>query len=229
MSIDNETNNVIILEINEQPVPEKKITPNIWKQRSDAAALVVKPIIEDKPEIKQTLNPDKEHGKGFKKFEGKGRGKGYDNREGRGKGYGKGRGKGNTIYQQKEQTPEEKLFYENKTIAFEKAQAIAIIRCVNRCNLKIRDEINNSISHELNYKRTLVMDITDDIIMVEVEDNKYEYSFKRFLENRHFQNNVRDEYSKILPEAWVNLFYRRDEGTFCIGIQKRKLYQTITI
>jgi hypothetical protein len=61
----------------------------------------------------------------------------------------------------------------------------------------------------------------DDNIIVEVGENVYEYSFKRFLENRYFQNKLRDEYSKILPEAWIRLFPGRDEGTFCIGIQRR--------
>ena len=223
MSINDNTNDEtkpdIVLEIEQ---PEKKVITNIWKQRSEEAAKIVKPVVIN-TEIKQTLSTDKipdNGGKGHKTFEsgkGKGRGKGYKNYES--KEGGKGRGKG---YKSTTQTPEEKLYYENKPIAFDKAQAIAIKKCIDRCNLKMRDDINNSISHELNYKRTLVMDITDDNIMVEVENNTYEYSFKRFLENRHFQDNLREEYIKILPQAWVNLFRGRDEGTFCIGIQKHK-------
>jgi hypothetical protein len=226
INTNDETKPEIVLEIEQTVIPEKKVITNIWKQRSEEAAKIVKPI-EIKPEVKQTLPTDKipdsggkGQGKGYKKYEsnegGKGKGKGYkkyESNEG-----GKGRGKG---YKSTTQTPEEKLYYENKSIAFDKAQAIAIKKCVDRCNLKMRDDINNSISHELNYKRTLVIDITDDTIMVEVENNTYEYSFRRFLENRHFQNNLREEYSKILPQAWVN-FRWRDEGTFCIGIQKHK-------
>lgn len=226
MSINDNTNEEIkpdiVLEIEQPIIPEKKVITNIWKQRSEEAAKIAKPI-EIKPDLKQTPSTDNNGGKGYKTFEtkeggkGKGRGKGYKNYES--KEGGKGRGKG---YKSTTQTPDEKLFYENKAVAFDKAQNIAIRKCIDRCNLKMRDDINNSILHEINYKRTLVMDITDDNIMVEVENNKYEYSFRRFLENRHFQDNLREEYSKILPQAWVNLFRGRDEGTFCIGIQKRK-------
>jgi hypothetical protein len=210
----NETNS-------EQVVQDNKVT-NIWKQRAEDASKVEKIVLDDVPIVitKSDSNQDEKStyygkGKGKGMYQGKGMGKG------KGKGYGKG--KGEKTYQPKEQTPEEKIFYENKSLAFDKAQNIAIKRCLDRCNLKIRDDVNNSISHEINYKRTLVMDITDDNIIVEVgETNKYEFSFKRFLENRYFQNKLREEYSKILPEAWIRLFPGRDEGTFCIGIQKQK-------
>ena len=227
VNTNDETKPEIVLEIEQPLIAEKKVITNIWKQRSEDAAKIAKPV-ENKPTLptdnitdsgsKSYENKEGGKGKGYKKYEG-GKGKGYKKYESNEGGKGKGRGKG---YKSTTQTPEEKLYYENKSIAFDKAQAIAIKKCVDRCNLKMRDDINNSISHELNYKRTLVMDITDDNIMVEVENNTYEYSFRRFLENRHFQNNLREEYSKILPQAWVNLFRGRDEGTFCIGIQKCK-------
>ena len=122
----------------------------------------------------------------------------------------------------KEFSPEEKKLREEKTMAFNLAQDAAIKKCVDRCNPKVRDDINGCLSYEVNYKRTLVMDITDDDIVVEVNNNKHVYSLKRFLENRYFQNKLRDEYTSVLPDAWIRLFPGRDEGTFCIGIQRRK-------
>jgi hypothetical protein len=217
MSMINETININETK-SEQDVQEIKVT-NIWKQRAEDAFKVEKVVLDEpinNTEPNSNINEKSTyHGKGKGMYQGKGMGKSY----------GKGKGKGDKTYQFKEQTPEEKMFYENKSVAFDKAQNMAIKRCLDRCNLKIRDDVNNSISHEINYKRTLVMDIVDDNIIVEVGEtntNKYEFSFKRFLENRYFQNKLREEYSKILPEAWISLFPGRDEGTFCIGIQKQK-------
>lgn len=129
--------------------------------------------------------------------------------------------KDNKPFVKKEFSPEEKLLREEKTKAFNLAQEIAIKKCVDRCNPKVRDDINGCLSYEVNYRRTLVMDITDDDIVVDVDGNKHVYSLKRFLENRYFQNKLRDEYTSVLPEAWIR-FPGRDEGTFCIGIQRRK-------
>jgi hypothetical protein len=123
----------------------------------------------------------------------------------------------------KELSPEEKSLRDEKTKAFNLAQDHALKLCVDRCNPKVREDINNSISYEVDYRRTLVMDTTEDEIVVEVNENKHVYSLKRFLENRYFENKLRDEYSTILPAAWVRLFPGRDEGTFCISIQKRKV------
>ena len=223
------------ININE-PEKEQKVITNIWKKRAEKLEAETKPEIESKlkPEIElgSETKPEiesefkKPYGKGYSGKGGKGRGRGESfsgkGGKGRGEGFtGKG-GKGSG--EQKELSPESKVFYENKPEAFDKAQDIAIKRCVDRCNQKVREDVNNSIQHEINYRRILVMDINDDNIIVEVGENKYEYSFKRFLGNRYFQNKVRDEYLKILPDAWIRIFEGRDESTFCIGIQKRKTF-----
>jgi len=230
-----------------EPETNSKPVQNVWKKRFDDASKVQKSSNEESSYLNvssegetitgkgsgkgYTKNYGKGSGKGYGKGSGKGYGKGYG--KGSGKGYdsddknesnGKGSGKGNSYKPKefKEQTPEEKLYREEKANAFNLAQDIAIKMCVDRCNSKVREDVNSSISYEMNYRRILVMDITEDDIVVEVNGNKHVYSLRRFLENRYFQNNVRDEYVKLLPEAWIRLFPGRDEGTFCIGIQKKK-------
>jgi hypothetical protein len=197
---------------------ESKPVENIWNKRLEDVSKLQK---QSKETNFLNVNSESEtivgkgSGKGYKNY-GKGSGKGS------GKGYGKGKGKGYQPRDIKDLSPEEKLFREEKTKAFNLAQDTAIKMCVDCCNSKVREEVNSSISYEMNYRRILVMDITEDDIVVDVEGNKHVYSLRRFLENRYFQNNVREEYVKLLPEAWIRFFVGRDEGTFCIGIQKKK-------
>jgi hypothetical protein len=247
MSIQNTSN--INTESIESVVPMqeqvKQPVQNIWKQRSNEASKQVKPV-EESPSKQAEESPSKQAeethtklestepngGKGYSRGKGYSSGKGYGGKgyggkgenSGKGKGYTGGKGKGYTGGKGRdysELSPEDKLIREQKTKAFNLAQDMAIKKCVDRCNPKVRNDINGSISYETNYRRTLVMDITEDDIVIDIEDTKHVYSFKRFLENRYFQNNLRDEYSKILPEAWIRLFPGKDERTFCIGIQRR--------
>lgn len=221
-----------------KPEQIKKPVQNIWKHRAEEASKLEKPVkvtqtIPEPTEMNTKKEYNKEYGgKGYnsgKGGKGYNSGKGYNGGKG-GKGYNGGKGykggKGGKGYSKDltELSPEEKLIREQKTKAFNMAQDIAIKKCVDQCDLNICNEINNSISYEVNYRKILVMDITEDEIVVEVEENKHVYkhvySLKRFLDNHYFQNKLRNEYSKILPEAWIRLFPGRDEGTYCISIQR---------
>jgi len=127
-----------------------------------------------------------------------------------------------STYVKKELSPEEKAVRDEKTKAFNLAQDAVIKMCVDRCSPKIREDIKSNLAYQVYYSRTLVMDVQDDNIVVEVDGNKHCYSLKRFLDNRFFQRKLRDEYATFLPDAWIRLFEGRDEGTYCIGVQKRK-------
>jgi len=120
----------------------------------------------------------------------------------------------------KEFTPEELIIKKEKTEAFIKSQNHAIQLCLNICNKRTQDDINDSIDYEINFKRILILNIPDDEFICEINTNKYTYSLKRFLSNYHFQNKLREEYIKILPKTWIKLFPGRDENTYCISIQK---------
>lgn len=122
----------------------------------------------------------------------------------------------------KEWTAESKIIQIEKTEAFIKAQNIAIKKCIDICNKKIQDDINNTFDYEINPKRTLILDTSEDDIVINVNTNKYTYSLKRFLGNYHFQNKLREEYYIILPRVWIKLFPGYTDDTFCINIQKRR-------
>ena len=125
-------------------------------------------------------------------------------------------------------TPEEKLYRECKNKAFEIAQNQVISECTGTLSSKLREEINTGLQYTINYRRTLVVRYDNDSVVAEVEGEKdvegekFEYSRIRFLENKHFQNNVREKFEKLVPLAWVRFFPGRDENTFCIGLQKRR-------
>jgi acetolactate synthase small subunit len=105
--------------------------------------------------------------------------------------------------------------------AFNMAQEQLVNKCVSACSSKARDDINSSITYVVNYRRTFVVDISEDDIVVEVDGETYAFSSVRFMGNFKFQNIVRQRYEKILPDAWINFFPGRDEGTYCIGVQRR--------
>ena len=124
-------------------------------------------------------------------------------------------------YQRKELTKEEQSIREHKTQAFDKAQSALVDECVKLCPQSIRDDINTSIQYTMGFRKTLVLDITNDDIVVEVDGEKHVYSRLRFLENRYFQNNVRDKFATFLPNAWIRFFPGRTEGSYCMGIQRK--------
>jgi len=58
--------------------------------------------------------------------------------------------------------------------------------------------------------------------MVEMGDDKFQFSRIQFIEDRTFQYKVRERFDQIIPEAWINFFPGRKEGTYCIGLACRK-------
>lgn len=200
----------------EPPVPTLPPVENVWKKRAEESKPKPQAVQQSTPVKEKSSQPEPKFHKSYQ-----GSNRKHDNSE---------QGSHRNNYQKedskpfvrKELSPEEKKLRDEKTMAFNLAQDTAIKKCVDRCNPKVRDDINGCLSYEVNYRRTLVMDITDDDIVVEVNGNKHVYSLKRFLENRYFQNKLRDEYTSVLPDACIRLFPGRDEGTFCIGIQRRK-------
>jgi hypothetical protein len=211
-------------------------TSNVWQIRTHNMKVNSQSTDTPIQEDNSKKESDNIHGKGSGKGFGKGSGKGFGKGSGKGfgKGFGKGSGKGSgkgfgkgsetdeNTYVKKVLSPEEEKQRNEKTEAFNQAQNIALKKCVDRCNQKDREKINDCLSYEVNYKRTLVMDITEDEIVISINDNTHVYSLKRFLENRYFQNKLREQYSEIIPAGWISLFPGREEGTHCIGIQKRK-------
>lgn len=178
-----------------EPEPEQKVSE------------LETPINDDLVQLKELESLYFNTGKGGKSGKG-----GKGGRSGKGGKGGRG-GKGTKNF-----SPEEMVQYENKIKSFNSAQEQAINKCLQVCNLKLQETINNSIMYEVNYSKILKIDTFDDDIVI---DDKV-YSLKRFLDNKKFQYKLRDEYKKLLPDVWISLFPGRDENTYCIRVQKQK-------
>ncbi len=121
----------------------------------------------------------------------------------------------------KEFSPEQQAAFERKKTAQAKAEQVVIADCLKAIPQSERDSINTGLQYTLNYRKTVVLDVSNDEVIVKVDAETYQFSRLHFLENRFFQNKVRDSLSQALPYAWVRFFPGRYEGTYCIGLQRR--------
>ena len=113
-------------------------------------------------------------------------------------------------------------YRESKRKAFKIAQDIVIEECVKLFKGKTADDINTGLQYMTSYKRTVFLKFESDIVCVDVDGEKFEFSRIQFLGNRYFQKNVRDLTDVLIPDAWLRFFPGREEGTYCIGVYKRK-------
>lgn len=125
-------------------------------------------------------------------------------------------------YKPRVPTEEEKQSRQRYAKAFDMAQERVVASCLAACSTKTRDDINASIRYIVNYRRTLVVDVHDDDVVVELDGEKFAFSATRFLENFKFQAIVRERYAKVIPDAWIRFFPGREDGTYCIGVQLRR-------
>ena len=116
-----------------------------------------------------------------------------------------------------------KTFDETKMEPLKKAQEVLLEECKILCSDELIEKINTQIRYITNFKKTLVLDISDDTIIVSSEGKEYQFSKLRFLENKkHFQQYLREHYKSIFPNTTLQFFKGRDEGTFCIKIIKNQ-------
>jgi len=83
-----------------------------------------------------------------------------------------------------------------------------------------KEQIESGLSHQLNYSNLTIFDVKG-LVPVEIGEHPYCFSKERFYENRHFQNRVRDAFSKIFSNGWLVFFKGRAENTYCIKIVPR--------
>lgn len=119
-----------------------------------------------------------------------------------------------------EPTEEQKAARALKGQALEQARNQMIEECVQLIPKKDINSINTGIQYVVNFYKTLVLDISDDALVVDTEGEKFQFSRIRFLEDRTFQYKARERFAQFLPEAWVKFFHGRNEGTFCIGLAR---------
>jgi hypothetical protein len=114
------------------------------------------------------------------------------------------------------------LHRERKRKAFDLAQGEVINDCIKLIKGKTADNINAKLQYEINYRQTLIVRYSSDDVQVEVDGEKFVFSRTQYLGNRFFQNKVRELTDVLIPDAWIRFFPGRDEGTYCIGVHKRK-------
>ncbi len=121
----------------------------------------------------------------------------------------------------KEPTEEQVAYRARKAAALDIAQKAMIQECVNAFPSNSREDVNSQLRFVINYRKTLVIDVSQDI-PVQHEGETFQFSRERFMENRYFQNLVRDAFVPLVPDGWLRFFQGRNEGTYCIGIQLRR-------
>jgi hypothetical protein len=121
----------------------------------------------------------------------------------------------------KEQSDKQVAYYSRKKIALETAQEIMKRECLKGLPHHTIDDVNNQISFVIGYVKTIVVDVSHPIV-IQDGDETFEFSRERFMENRFFQNHVRNEFASLVPDGWFRFFPGRNEGTFCISIKLRR-------
>ena len=133
----------------------------------------------------------------------------------------------NEAYQKKREESYQKMREAKNHLyqkAFGVAQDIVLKDCLKPFATKaVCEDINMQFQHVINYRRTFVIECKeeDDDIVIDEDDSKYQFSKARFVENRYFQNKLRDEINILIPNAWVSIFPGRVPNTLCIGLKQR--------
>jgi hypothetical protein len=120
-----------------------------------------------------------------------------------------------------EPTEEQKAARALKAQALETARSQMIDQCVQLVPKKDIDGIRTALQYVVNFRKTLLIDLSDDALMVETGSEKFQFSRIHFIEDRTFQYKVRERFAQVLPEAWIKFFPGRKEGTYCIGLSRR--------
>ncbi len=126
------------------------------------------------------------------------------------------------FFKKREFSSEEKAAHGRKMAAQEKAESIVLADCVRAIPKGDLENINSGVQYILNYSKTVVLDVSNDDVIVKLDGETYQFSRLRFLENRFFQNKVRDSFSSLIPSVWIRFFPGRYEGTYCMGLQRRR-------
>lgn len=123
----------------------------------------------------------------------------------------------------RELTDEEKQARTRRFNALEKARDQMIEECLYTLPENQVESVNSHLQYVIGYRRTLVLDISDDAIATTVDGETFQFSRIRFLEDRTFQFKVREAFAEYLPEAWISFFSGRKPGTFCLALARRRI------
>jgi len=118
----------------------------------------------------------------------------------------------------KDSTPKDPKYRE----AFEKAQELFLKKC--RPNKDEDAIISQSILYICNWQGYSVkVDLSQDNILVNLDDKEYNFSKKRFMENKFFQRMVIDDYVKAYSNVYIRFFPTRNkDDTYTILVKGGK-------
>jgi hypothetical protein len=94
--------------------------------------------------------------------------------------------------------------------AFEKAQETLAKDC--RPTKDDDSIISQSVQYIHNWNgHHIKVDVSDDNIVINLEDKEYKFSKKRFLSNRHFQRCIIEEYNQVYGNVYLKFFQKKNE------------------
>jgi hypothetical protein len=103
-----------------------------------------------------------------------------------------------------------------------KAQETFIKEFVEPINHKNQDYLNTNLKYQLGFRKTYVISSESDIIHTTINEESFEFSRKKFIENKTFQFKVRERISALIPNAWITFKLGRDDNTFCLCFSQIK-------
>ena len=103
--------------------------------------------------------------------------------------------------------------------AFQNAQESLVKSC--RPSKDDHSIISQSIKYIHNWNGHHVkVDVTDDDIVINMEEKEFKFSKKRFLSNRNFQRDVIDEYASAYGNVYLKFFQKKDDDdTYTIHVK----------
>ena len=107
----------------------------------------------------------------------------------------------------------------NYSLAFEQAMNILVKEC--RPNKEEDAIISQSIQYIHNWNGHRVkVDVSNDSIVVNLDDKDYTFSKKRFLGNRNFQRNVIDDYAQVYGNVYLRFYQlKNDDNNHIIHVK----------
>ena len=104
--------------------------------------------------------------------------------------------------------------------AINEARALLFQQCLP--NDKMKNIIKNNINKADWRPVSLTVNFDDDSFNHVVDGETFTFSKKRFLENKHFRNDLIKHYTAIDPKCWLNMFFPKGKNLFVLRVDAKK-------
>lgn len=89
-------------------------------------------------------------------------------------------------------------------------------------NDKMKNIIKNNINKPDWRPVSLTINLDEDSIQHVVDGETFSFSKKKFLENKHFRNDLIKHYTSIDPKCWLNMFFPKGKTLFVLRVDVKK-------